>query len=188
MKLLFEKEIPCQDSVRWEKVRTEHLIQDEWIDFRKSDFRFPDGRVIGPFYTFTRRDYVVIVAEDEDGHYICVNQFRQGIEQVTTEFPAGGMEEGEEAVTAARRELREETGYESDEWKYLLTIPVDATLSDNYAHLFLAKNCRKVCGQDLDWTEFVNVTILKKEEIDALISKGGFQQAMHVLAWKLANQ
>ena len=188
IELLYEKEIRDQDSVRWEKVRTDHLIQDEWIDFRKSDFRFPDGRVIGPFYTFTRRDYVVVVAEDTEGHYICVNQFRQGIEKVTTEFPAGGMEEGEEAVMAAQRELLEETGYESNEWKHLLTVPVDATLSDNYAHLFTAKNCRKITGQNLDWTEFVNVITLSKEEIDTLILRGEFQQAMHILAWSLSNK
>ena len=40
---------------------------DDRIDFRRSAFRFPDGRIFQPYYSFTRRDYAVIVASDEEG-------------------------------------------------------------------------------------------------------------------------
>ena len=68
-----------------------------------------------PFYTYSRRDYVVIVASD-----------------------------------AAKRELLEETGYVSKDWTHLLTVPSNATISDNYAHIFMAENCCKSGGQNLD--------------------------------------
>ena len=67
-------------------------MQDEWIDFRRSAYRFPDGSVFEPYYSYSRRDYVVIAASDEEGRYLCVRQYRQGIGEVTTEFPAGGIE------------------------------------------------------------------------------------------------
>ncbi|MBO6014959.1 MAG: NUDIX hydrolase [Lachnospiraceae bacterium] len=187
------------DSLCWEEIHTEHIIQDEWIDFRRSSYRFPDGNVFEPFYTYSRRDYVVIVASDTEGNYLCVRQFRQGIRKVTTEFPAGGIERkdgreyatdratpAEDALAAAKRELREETGYESDEWRALLTIPSNATMADNYAHLFVARNCRKVSGQSLDETEFLNVRKHTAEEIDDMIAKGEFEQAMHITAWLLS--
>ena len=79
-------------SIKWEEVNTEHVIRDKWIDFRKSSYRFPNGKVYKPFYSYSRKDYVVIVASDTEGNYICVRQFRQGIREVTTEFPAGGIE------------------------------------------------------------------------------------------------
>ena len=79
-------------NLMWEEVSTEHIVQDEWIDFRKTSFRFPDGKIFEPYYTYSRRDYVVIVASDEEGKYLCVRQFRQGIREVTTEFVAGGIE------------------------------------------------------------------------------------------------
>ena len=73
----------------WEEVSCEHLIQDKWIDLRKSAYRFPDGSIFEPYYSYTRRDYAVVVASDCDGNYICVRQFRQGIKEVTTVFPGG---------------------------------------------------------------------------------------------------
>lgn len=187
------------EVLEWEEISTEHIIQDEWIDFRKSAYRFPDGSVFEPFYSYSRRDYVVIVASDVDGNYLCVRQFRQGIKKVTTEFPAGGIERkdgkeygetkelsAENALSAAKRELLEETGYESGEWRYLLTVPSNATMADNYAHLYAARNCRRVSEQSLDETEFLNVKKFSAQEIEEMIDKGEFQQAIHILAWLLS--
>lgn len=190
------------ESLTWEEIRTEHIVQDEWIDFRRSAYRFPDGTVFEPFYSYSRRDYVVIVASDEDGNYLCVRQFRQGIGEVTTEFPAGGIERAdgkeygtkqnpsasEDALEAARRELLEETGYVSNHWKHLITVPSNATIADNYAYIFAAENCKKAGGQHLDETEFLNVRKHSASEINELIGQGKFQQAVHIMAWLLAGQ
>ena len=42
-------------DLAWEEVSTEHIVQDEWIDFRRSAYRFPDGSVFEPFYSYSRR-------------------------------------------------------------------------------------------------------------------------------------
>lgn len=142
---------------------------------------------------------MVIVASDTEGKYLCVRQFRQGIRQVTTEFPAGGIERkdgreygasqdisAEDALEAAKRELLEETGYKSEEWKHLLTVPSNATIADNYAYIFVARNCYRVSEQELDETEFLNVTKHTADEIESLIKEGQFQHAIHIMAWLLA--
>ena len=219
-----------RENLTCEEVSTEHIIRDEWIDFRRSAYRLPDGNVFEPFYSYSRRDYVIIVASDCDGNYLCVRQFRQGVREVTTEFPAGGLERSdgreygagglerpdrrecntgaggifreaaisgtvtsengtyEDAFAAAKRELLEETGYLSSEWTHLLTIPSDATISDNFAHVYMAKNCRMAARQHLDETEFLNVELHTPQEIEEMIRTGRFQQAVHVMAWLLARQ
>ena len=190
------KRIPDSDLVG-EEIKTKHIIQNEWIDFRESAYRFPDGTVFEPYYSYSRRDYVVVVATDENDDYICVRQFRQGIKQVTNEFVAGGIERSdgkeygadrgpasaENALEAAKRELKEETGYESDEWNHIMTVPSNATIADNYAHVFRARNCRKISGQDLDDTEFINVIKYSNEELKELIEQGKFQQAIHIMGY-----
>ncbi len=190
-----------KDPLEWEEIKMEHVLKDKWIDIRRSVYRYPDGREFEPYYSYSRRDYVVVVASDTEGDYICVRQFRQGIKKVTTEFPAGGIERkdgkeygeersefSEDALEAAKRELIEETGYVSDEWRHLVTIPSHATIADNYAHLFEARNCRKVTGQSLDETEYLVVVKHTKDEIEEMIKTGNFQQATHVAAWFLAER
>ena len=191
-----------KENLTWEEISTEHIVQDKWIDFRRSAYRFPDGNVFEPYYSYSRRDYVVIVASDADGNYLCVRQFRQGIKEVTTEFPAGGIERtndreygsergasaSEDALEAAKRELLEETGYVSDDWTHLLTVPSNATIADNYAYIFSAGNCRKSGEQNLDETEFLNVKKYSAAEIEEMIYKGDFQQAVHIMAWLLAQR
>ena len=182
-------------ELAWKPVSVEHIVRDEWIDFRKVRYRYPDGREFGPFYQYSRKSYSVIVPVLPDGRFLCVRQFRQGIGETTTEFPAGGIETEraeygrvtrEDALAAAKRELKEETGYEADEWTHLITIPSNATIADNYAHVFLARNCRKVSGLHLDVTEDLEPVIVTKEEIETMISEGRFQQMGHVMAYLLA--
>lgn len=193
---------PAMDGdLAWQELRTEHIVRDEWIDFRSTDWRFPDGTELGPFYSFSCRNYVVVVASDKEGRFLCVRQFRPGIKQVTTEFPAGGIERkdgkeygnpsdtcAEDPLDAAKRELLEETGYESDEWERVFAVPSQATICDNYAYIYRARNCRKVSGQSLDEAEYLNVARLTAEEIDKMIAGESFLQAMHVLAWLMVKE
>ena len=192
------------ENLRWKLVKENHLRQDKWIDFRENIYKLPDGTDIGPVYNFSKHSFSVVVATDEEGRYICVKQYRHGIDEITTEFPAGAIEYKEteqhpyitaentiasedEAFEAAKRELKEETGYVSDNWRHLYTIPANATLSSNNVHFYAATGFRKVTGQHLDDSEFLNVALLTEEELKSHIFGGDFKQAHHVLAWYLSK-
>jgi ADP-ribose pyrophosphatase len=193
-----------KENLRWKLLKEEHLKQDKWIDFRQNIYELPDGTDIGPVYNFSKHSFSVVVATDEQGRYICVKQYRHGIDEITTEFPAGGIEYREtekhpyitakntiatedEAFEAAKRELEEETGYASDNWRHLMTIPANATLASNNVHIYAASGCKKVTGQHLDESEFLNVVLLTEEELKSHIFGGDFKQSHHVLAWYLSK-
>ena len=192
------------DNLKWELVKEEHIIQDPWIDFRRNIYKLPNNAEIGPVYNYSKHSFVVIVAKDKEGRYLCVKQYRHGIDKITTEFPAGGIEykeksdvpyitkentiaTEEEALEAAHRELLEETGYVAGNIKHLITMPANATLATNNFHIYLATDCEKRSSQHLDDTEFLNVILLSEDELKQRIFGGDFVQSHHILAWYIAQ-
>ena len=67
-------------------------------------------------------------------------------------------------------------------------MPSNATIADNYAHVFLARGCREVSSQSLDETEFLHVERHSAQELTELIKSGAFPQAVHIMAWLLAKE
>ncbi len=194
-----------EKKLYWELINEEHIIQDAWIDFRRNEYKLPDGQTIKPVYNYSKHSFSLVVATDRSGNFICVRQYRHGIDEITTEFPAGGIEYAkeedaasepcitkeniiaseDEAFEAAKRELREETGYTSENWTHLLTIPANATISNSNVHIYSATACTLSASQELDDTEFLNVITLSETELLSAINGGDFKQALHVLAYYL---
>ena len=180
----------------FEEESAERLFGDRRIELYRKAYRTWDDRILTPYYSLKLGNYVLIVAVDTEGNYICVRQFRQGVQCVTTEFPAGGIEANpssgeyaeEELLKNAKRELREETGYTSGQWTQLFAVPANATLANNTAYIFLAENCVKTSEQKLDETEYLEVRLYSPDELDSLVRQGGFQHAVHMLAWYLARE
>lgn len=87
---------------------------------------------------------VVVMVPEWNGFLAVLNQYRAPLNRWINEFPAGAIEEGESPLEGAKRELREETDLESDEWIELGTFSSSEGYSTEQATLFLARNCRVV--------------------------------------------
>ena len=91
---------------------------------------------------------VVIVAVTPEGNLLLTEQFRVPMGRNTIELPAGLSDDddyaGEHYVETAKRELREETGYEAGDWVELTQGPPSAGLSNEVVVFYMAKNLRKV--------------------------------------------
>ena len=171
------------ENLHWEKLEDKIVRKDRWVDFREATYRMPNGNTVAPFYHYTGRDFVVIAAIDKQGKYICVRQFRVGIDEVTTEFPAGGIEAGETPRDAAKRELREETGSVAARWTDLGSLYANPTMGTSRAHCFLAEDRETVTAQELDATECVVYLHLGESELRRAIKDGSFAQAVHLVLY-----
>jgi 8-oxo-dGTP pyrophosphatase MutT (NUDIX family) len=83
---------------------------------------------------------VVIVPVTSDKEFLLIRQFRPVLNNFVIEFPAGLNDKGESLISAARRELIEETGCDAGEFVFLAEGPVSSGMSTEMLTVFLAKN------------------------------------------------
>lgn len=122
-----------------------------------------------------------LVALTRDNHVLVARQFRPGPERIMDEIPGGGVDEGEEPIVAAARELREETGYVTDEPLESLGIAYRDAYMNDTNHYFLARNCYPTSAQQLDAHEFIDIVQLTIDEFIAGAKSGKMTDSVAVL-------
>jgi len=121
-----------------EKTLSSQLIYDgRAVRLRVDTVRMADGRETSR-EVVEHSDCVAIVAVDADNNVLLVRQFRKPIEKELLEIPAGGIDPGEDPVTAVRRELQEEIGYLPNKVERLGGFYSTPGYCTEYLHLYLA--------------------------------------------------
>ena len=114
---------------------------------------------------------VCVVPVTDDGRVVVERQYRYPIDQVITEIPAGKLDSpDEDRLSAAQRELREETGFTADRWTDMGLYYPAAAYSDEKITMYLAQGLHKG-EQHLDEGEFLNVeTVPIAELVEDILS------------------
>ena len=97
-------------------------------------------------------------------------QFRPGPEKILLKLPGGFKEKDENAEEAIKRELLEETGYTGN-FELVTTSFVDA-YSDTVKYNFIAQNCHKIEGQNLDKSEHIEIIETSLQEFRQHVRSG----------------
>jgi len=109
---------------------------------------------------------VIPLLETEQGKkFVMVRQWRHGALELSLEFPGGVFEKGENAETAAARELKEETGYSAGRIQKLGEFSPNPAIMSNRVHFLLATELSSPESQKLDEDEYVEVEIHTAEEV-----------------------
>ena len=127
-------------------------------------------------------DWVNVVALTPGKKIILVEQFRFGTGKVSLEIPAGVVDPGESPFETARRELLEETGYCSENWKPVGRVESNPAFMNNECHFWLATDAIRTGKQSLDEGEDIAVVELTRDELQSAIERGEMRNSLSLLA------
>lgn len=167
----------------WQTLSEEELDRNPWWTHIVRKFRSPDGR--SGDYHFTRHSNAAnVFAQDEDGRFVMIREYRYVFDRMSVSQPMGGMEPGETPEETVIRELREETGYEAATVVSVGKLSTAPAFSQEEFTVFYATDLKKVGEHDHEITEVVH---MRAEEIDDAIRRGEIWDSNAIAAWYLVK-
>ena len=168
------------------RVSTERVYDGSLLKVFRDAVRLPDGSE-GVREYIRHPGAVAIVPLFDDGRVLLERQFRYPHGREFLEIPAGKIDPGEAHLDTAKRELREETGYEAGEWTRLGVLHPAIAYTDEAIEIFVAKKLT-LRGRRLDAGEFLETQIMKFEEAVNMIRDGRITDAKTVAALLLLER
>jgi ADP-ribose pyrophosphatase len=164
----------------WKTLSTRTILaHSKFLTVESHTIQLPDGSVIEDWPWIIIPSAAIVLASTADRRFLCFRQTKYAVEG-TSLAPVGGMlEPGEAPLEAAKRELSEETGYESPQWIHLGDYKVDPNRGVAVMHFFYARQARKVRQPSSDDLEDQQLLKLSIAELEEALHSGGFR----VLAW-----
>ena len=160
------------------KLHSETKYKGKILTLTVDDVELPDGnKSVRECVRHSGGAAVLLV---KDGEVLLVRQFRYLYGKTIYEIPAGKLNAGENPLTAAARELEEETGYRAKLVKLLDLYPSPG-YTDEIIHIYFATEYEFV-GQKLDEGEFLNCEFIPLERVLSMIDGGEITDAKTVTA------
>ncbi|GAC1467705.1 MAG: NUDIX hydrolase [Ktedonobacteraceae bacterium] len=175
----------AQTEHEWQVLSTTQVLDTPYLKVHSERVMLPNGVILPNYYIIDNRGWVGIVPVTDDGHFLINRQYKHGIGEYVLEFPAGGIDEGEDdPLIAANRELMEESGYSAEPGKIELLTEMIANPTSAVTRIwwYLARDVRKTGEQKLDPAEEIENFLVTPAELLQLIHSGQFSVQGQVAA------
>jgi ADP-ribose diphosphatase len=140
------------------------------------------------FYLLEVPNWVNIIPLTARNEVVMVRQFRHGIGGFTLEIPGGMMEPDDaDPADAARREMVEESGYDSPDIIALGRVHPNPAMQGNYCYTYLARGVRKVAEPVADGAEETQVKLVPMRDVAGLIASGKISHALVIAAFSFLH-
>ena len=180
-KMLLEKITNIYEKVKGKLTKEEILYSGDFINLIKEVYSLPNNKTITREKIVKNggKDSVIIVATDSNGNYILTFQTRIN-DKIIAEFPSGYIEDGEDVIEAAKRELKEETGYVSDNVTILDESYYSVGIDNSVCCIVRMKNCVKAFN--VNPNENLTYGIFTEEELKYLLNNNIMCGSLNKLA------
>jgi ADP-ribose pyrophosphatase len=166
----------------WEVLKDKKVFETPIFSLHEITLASGSVRVSHPFYILNAPEWINVIALTPGDQIVLVEQYRAGIDDTTLELPGGMVDEGETPLEAAKRELAEETGYESEEWELIGKTGSNPAILSNFTHLYVAKNCKLTGPQKTDGTEDIALHVIPMSQFLHLVRDGTVHHAIVLAA------
>lgn len=147
--------------------------------FRFDKCQLPNGRVFEAM-ALEFRAWAVVVALTKNQEVVLIRQYRHGARGIFWEFPGGVVEDGEDPLDGARREMLEETGYTTSKPIEVARFYANPALQTNLLYGYLAYDAEKTGVQKLDAAEDIEVHLVPLDGLIAMTKRGEFLNGLQV--------
>jgi 8-oxo-dGTP pyrophosphatase MutT (NUDIX family) len=172
----------------WQVLDSKLLIDERWLQLREDRVRLGNGHQIDRFHVIHGPDWASALCVTDASEVVLVRQYRHGIGSASLELPAGVIEPNETPEEAARRELVEETGYESDDWVSIQSVSTEPARHTTRAHFFCARGARPTKRPAPEDTEILERVLVPVSDLARLATDGSIVHGVHVGAILVALQ
>ena len=159
-----------------------------WISVEKQKIKLPNGRIVNDFHYLNLPEYLMVYPITSNGKVLILEAYRHGVGDVTMLFPGGFIDEGETPLYAAKRELLEETGFESTNWKFLGSYVPHSNYGAGKVHIFLATGAKKTREPEPGDLEDFQVKLLNPKILEKAIFAGEIDSLSSIATFCLANK
>lgn len=164
----------------WQVLSDTPLVDQRWLQVREQRVRLANGHEIDRFHLIHGPHWASVLCLTREQQVVLVRQYRHGFGGSSLELPAGVMDAAESPLDAARRELREETGYEAPHFEELLKVAPEPARNSTRAHFFFARDAERVGELSLDHSEELEVLLVPARELLELIDDGHIVHGAHI--------
>jgi 8-oxo-dGTP pyrophosphatase MutT (NUDIX family) len=167
----------------WTRISSRETDDFGVFRVRRDTCRNVDTGRTAEFSVIELPDWTNVVALTAHGDVVMIEQFRHGLDETILEIPGGVVDDGEDHLAAAKRELLEETGYTAARWKLIGRSQPNPAFQNNRIYHYLATGCERTREPRMDENESIVTRLMPLDTVEQKLLDGSIAHSLAVAAF-----